>query len=164
MTEMQNALILWQHGPYVNEVGLIVVPLHPTLKRNWYTWEALGFKYDGNAALVRSAAKEHNGKCYSLQAWLQSTLRKFREFYPEWDGESTCHIEPQINDPLIVAQRLYQAYGGDKAASHFYGQGYPAYSFAGAIKNQFGVTDKRVRGKLQQIARETYATFDRVNV
>ncbi len=64
MTEMQNALILWQHGPYVNEVGLIVVPLHPTLKRNWYTWEALGFKYDGNAALVRSAAKEHNGKRY----------------------------------------------------------------------------------------------------
>ena len=164
MSETQNLLILWQHGPYINEIGLIVVPLHPTIKRNWYPWEALGFKYDGFGGLVRSVTKEHNGKRYSPQAWLQSTTRKFCEFYPEWTGQASYHIEPLITDPLAIAQRLYQAYGGDKAASHFYGLGYPAYAFAGAIKNQFGVTDRQVRGRLQEIARETYATFEQVSV
>jgi len=164
MSETQNQLISWQAGPYVNEVGLIVVPLHPTHKRNWCAWETLGFKYDGHGGLVRSITKEHQGRQFTAQQWLVSVWRKFREFYPEWQGTPETRVAAPVRDPLTIAQRLYQAYGGDKSASHFYNEGYPAYAFAGAIKNQFGVTDKRVRHQLQQIASETYATFTMVAV
>lgn len=153
-------LTRWQRGPYVNDLGLIVVPLHPTLKRNWYTWEVLGFRFDGAAALVRSVTREHQGKQYSAKAWLESTLRKFRDFYPEWTGQAAYYIEPPVTDPLVIARRLYEIYGGEKAALELWGKGYPAYAFAGAIKNQFGVEDRQVRRHLQTLAQQTYAALE----
>jgi|GEM_PF-4618884 len=153
-------LTQWQAGPHIDATGLIVVPLHPTIKRNWYTWEKpLGFLYH-DAALVRGVLKPYNGKHYTASAWLTSTWRKFREFYPEWTGQQEFHIAPVLHDPHAAASRFYQVYGGDETAREFWGKGYPPYSLAGAIKNQFGITDRYVRGQLQQIARESYAKIE----
>lgn len=160
MKTTEELLHEWQAGPYVNELGLIVVPLHPRIKRNWYPWEALGFRFDGVNALVRSVTREHNGKQYGAQSWLTSTWRKFQEFYPEWSGTLEMRISPPLRDPLTIAQRLYQVFGGEKAAAELWGKGYPAYAFAGAIKNQFGVSDQQVRRHLQALAQQTYTTLE----
>ena len=159
MKTTEELLHEWQAGPYVNELGLIVVPLHPRIKRNWYPWEVLGFKFDGYSALVRAVAHAHNGKHYDAQAWLTSTWRKFQEFYPEWSGTPTFRIVPLLRDALTIAQRLYELYGGQRVADDFYGKGYPAYAFAGAIKNQFGVEDRQVRRHLQTLAQQAYTAL-----
>lgn len=153
----EELLSQWENGPYVNDIGLVVVPLHPTIRRNWYPWEALGFKYDGHGALVRSVHKEHRGKTYSPGAWLKSSWGKFRDFYPEWSGNETYRIAREARAPGRIAEGLYQVYGGMKAAEEFFGKGYPDHAFYGAIKNQFGITDRAVRRHLQRLARQSYA-------
>jgi hypothetical protein len=151
---------IWTKGPYVNAYGVIVVPLHPSLRIQSISWEALGFHW-GGFDYVRSIMAPYKGKRYGAQAWLTSTRRKFAETFPGWiDRPEHFRIDPPIRDPHAIARHLYDRHANIWDPWEAWSKGYPSHAVAGKIKNDYGIEDRAVRRELQRIAAEDWLEFD----
>jgi len=113
--------------------------------------------------VVRSIHVPYRGKTYNAKAWLTSTRRKFAEQWVGWVDRRPhdWRIERPCTDPHRTAAHLYRQYNnGHWGDFEAHGRGYKSYEYAGAIKNKYGITDRRVRRALQEIAQAAFDRYD----
>jgi hypothetical protein len=145
--------------PYIDRFGLARVPYQP---KHQYDWELLGFVYDReNQEMARSVSKPFDdGKVYSPASVLKAAVGKWNKWGAHTVDWKECAIEPRRANPFEKAQVLFDLHAkacwGLKQA---YADGWPHYSYAGAVKNEFAVQDRATRRALQRIAKDWWEEY-----
>lgn len=144
--------------PYVDRYGLIRVPLLPG--QTAPLWEGLGFTLQpGTGEMVRSVTTPHSdGKRYTPQAWLTSTLKKWELFGGRVGSERYTIEEPETN-PALLADAYWTLQDQRWPARDAYDRGWEWHAWAANLCKVYGATG-RVKALIRRRAENQWRAWE----